>query len=359
MMVDYLTVELPDAVRVPVNGGHVAKVRPDGSVEWATACRRDLRGSWSSNMTVRAIASSHREGDGKFGHTGRKLRESGLELQGNPAKFLSGHNLFGSDCVVDLLDRTLASVLPAIYPDLPELPRIDVREGRVARIDLTGSWLLDRESDVLPTLRAMEERIYCPYRGRGVQRDIGTLYYGLVDKGKRAKAWQLKLYAKGLEVMVHKLPQPAYGVDGLMDELKRTIRVELTLRTEELKRLGMSQVSDWTRERVRAVWEQYVGKLDFSDGHVNLDVNELAAAGIKHRLRDAIAAWKSGNDMRVGRSPATFSRLRKQIREATGYDIATVMPKSNVVPLRRVVELVPATRPAWADQLDRVLREAA
>lgn len=92
---------------------------------------------------------------------------------------------------------------------------------------------------------------------------------------------------------------------------------------------------------------------------MSLDVTDLAALGIKPRLIDVIASWKAGNDVRAGRSRASFYRIRNEVLDATGFDIASPVPKSNVVPLRRVIEARPALYPVWADQLTAALERAA
>ncbi len=349
MMVDWLTVELPDPIGAPINDGHVCRVRTDGSLHWSTACKRQLGGSHASSMMFRALGAAD---DGVSG--------SGLQISGNPAKFLQGHNLFGSDCPTDLLTRVLDRVGPELWPDVyHDAAMIDLAQGDISRIDLTGSWLLPRAADVVPYLRAMEERVWVPYRGRGVMNDTGTLYYGRTDKGKRAKDWQLKLYHKGLEIGVHPLPLPAYSVPELLNDTNRTIRVELTLRSAELKRLGLSKIGDWTPEKVAQIWRLYVAKLDFGEATINIDTLDLAELGLKARHATSLAAWKAGNDLRCVMAPSSFRRLRTELKELTGYDIALRCPKSNVVPLRRLVMAEDAGRPAWADALTEALSKDA
>lgn len=366
-MVDWLTVELPDPVGLPVNAGEVMRISRDGEVEWTTPARLQVQGSWGSSMTFRAVGAEGCDPDlhratwelGAASGEGGPDR-SPLTISGNPAKFLNGHNLFGTADVTELLERTIAKAKSSIWPDLFDNPQIDFSEGLISRIDLTASWLLDRAEDVLPVLRAMEETVWCPYRGRGVFDAGGsTLYYGRTDKGKRAKDWAIKLYWKGAEVTAHPLPGPAYQVPGLFDELNRTLRVELTLRTPELKRLGLRRVGDWTPGKVAEIWEAYVARLDFGNKTVNLDTVDLGQLGLKARHLDAVAAWKAGNDLRQGRSRASFYRLRKEVKEATGFDIAGLCPKSNVIPLRRLVTISPALHPRWADQLTEALGRAA
>jgi II/X family phage/plasmid replication protein len=360
MMVDWLSVELPDPLGISVNSGQVMKVSRLGQVEWTTPARLAVEGSWSSNMTFRAVGADYCSDNRALVGLGAGTRRSGLEVSGNPAKFLNGHNLFGSADVSQLLAATVAKAQHAIWPDVGEAPQIDVAEGLISRIDLTGSWVLDREADVLPYLRAMEETVWCPYRGRGAFDQGGsTLYWGRTAKGKRAKDWALKLYWKGPEVTAHPLPKPAYLVPGLLDEINRTIRVELTLRTPELKRLGLMLVGQWTPAKVREIWEAYVAKLQFGEATVNLDAGDLAAMGLKPRLVAFLAAWRAGNDLRAAMNRRSFYRLRSELKAATGHDIALPCPKSNVVPLRRLVTVSEAERPAWADALTAVLARAA
>lgn len=368
-MVDWLTVDLPDPVCVPVNSGQVLSVTNDGVVEWSTAKRLQLRGSWDSSMTFRALAvessatsvSNYRRYQAMdIEETEIERRRSPLQISGNPAKFLNGHNLFGSADVSGLLSGVIDKAQHAIWPHLDVVPAVDVSAGEISRIDLTASWLLDRAEDVLPVLRAIEETVWCPYRGRGVFDAGGsTLYFGRTAKGKRAKDWALKLYWKGAEVGVHKLPKPAYCVPGLLEELQRTIRVELTLRTPELKRLDLRSVGQWTPAIVAQIWEAYMGKLDFGQSTVNLDAVDLRKLGLNSRLTMALAAWKAGNDLRAAMSRPTFYRLRKKLIEKTGFDIATKRSSSNVVPLRRLVTVTPALYPRWADQLTEALEVAA
>lgn len=353
VMIDWISVEVPDPFGEVITGGEVLKVKADGEVEWATRCRREFEGSWSSKMQVRNLMADRRVAPGV------DPVRSGLELSGNPAKFLQGHNLFGTDDLAGLTGAVVAKVARALYPEGRPVC-LDVENGELTRIDITGSWLLDRADDVLPFLKAMEERVWCPFRGRGVspQDGPGTLYYGYSKKGKRAKDWQLKLYSKGRDIVAHPLPEPALAVPGLLHDVSRTVRVELTLRSAELKRLGLKRVGDWTPETVERIWSDYVNRLDFSEATMNLDVIDMSQWPLNSREILAVSCWKSGNDVRAAMPRSSFYKIRASIRRKTGVDIACHVPKSNVVPLRRVIEAKPALRPHWADHLTEALRVA-
>ena len=356
VMVDWISARAPTCFDGDVTGGHVMKISPDGEVDWLSHSKKRIEGSFQSSVMVRQIlAEETRPGSVVPGQGGRS---HGCVFEGNPAKFLNGHNLFGSGDATDLLTRSLEKIGKAIGQ---EPWPFDFGQSDLTRIDLTSSWLVDRPSDVLPFLEAMQQRCHVPYRGRGVvpPSGPGTLYWGYKKAGERASPWQIKIYAKGLEVAKRPLHADAMKIPGLLEELARTIRVEVTLRTPELKRLGMTKVRDFTPESTKRIWEEYVGKIDFGADDMTLDTHDLAEMEIKPRLVDAVAAWKGGNDMRAGRSRASFYRLRNEIRDACGIDIATSVPTSNVVPLRRVVVAKPALYPLWADAVEGIMSKVA
>jgi len=367
VMVDFLTAEMPDPFGFVINGGEVVKVKEDGEVEWATQCKKEVTGSWDSKMMVRnrccdvALVERKRT----TGLENPETRAYGFELSGNPSKFLNGHNLFGSADVAALAQETMSrvyrSIMLEVDPDRSSrIGRFDVAEGKISRIDLTASWLVPSAADVLPFLKAMQERCHCPYRGRGVEppEGPGTLYFGYSVKGKRAKDWQLKIYAKGLDLKAHPLPAAAFEIPGLAEDVCRTIRVELTLRTAELKRLNLHKIGAWTPDMVALIWSKYVDRLQFGDGFMNAGHNEGLSELMGPRQLDALHSWMAGNDLSLTRNPRTFRRLRKEVRDASGFDISMPPPTSNVIPLRRIIEATPALRPHWADDLTAALRAA-
>ena len=65
-------------------------------------------------------------------------------------------------------------------------------------------------------------------------------------------------------------------------------------------------------------------------------------------LRMAFHAWKSGVDLRHTLPRRTFYKYRAELL-AHGIEIAQVQQASNVVPLVRVLEAVPAKIPSWAE----------
>ncbi|QDP18604.1 hypothetical protein FMM02_00675 [Sphingomonas xanthus] len=52
IMVDWLSVETPDPVGIPVNSGQVMRISRLGEVEWTTPARLSVEGSYSSNYKL-------------------------------------------------------------------------------------------------------------------------------------------------------------------------------------------------------------------------------------------------------------------------------------------------------------------
>ena len=73
-------------------------------------------------------------------------------------------------------------------------------------------------------------------------------------------------------------------------------------------------------------------------------------------LQSSYLHWNNGVDLRAVLSKATFYRHRKGLQEF-GIDIAIrkeTIDRSNVIPLIRVLEAVPASVPDWAFDLKLV-----
>lgn len=330
MMIDWVSVRIPAELPFPVTGGMIIDHDENGEIRLAIPKRLELEGSFSSKMMFRAVTTTE------------------IELSGNPAKFLQGHNLYGPSDLRKLVARVLSEACPPIFGCVPPM---DLRDAVLSRVDVTDGIILDREGDVLGYLRAVEEQARIAYKGRGVL-DGSTLIFGRANKGARAKDWQIVMYAKGLEVAKRPLPPLMMADPEVIDWVNRLLRIEVRLRGRELDRLGVKTLGAWEETTAAELWHGKFGKLELSEvRQVETEQLEL----IKPRLRNAYAAWRHGEDLRKGCPKASFYRLRREMLDALGIDIAIPVPKSNVVPLVRVIQATPAHRPPWADRVDALL----
>ena len=333
-MIDFVQVELLCQLPRPIRAGTMLKLSDDGEVEWETSTRLTVKGSWDSSVMVRAISLDR------------------LEISGNVAKFLQGHNLFGPSDLAGMLRAFLDKVQPVLWPE--GMPYIEVMSGLLSRVDCTSSFVLDNLGDVLTWIRAAEQRGTMPIRGRGVLKGEGTLVYGDAT-GKRAKDWSVMFYSKGLEIQKRPLPLPLMCRNDVLSYVNRMLRCEVRVRTAELKRMGLRTVENWHPETCALVWREKLDRLEFAEGEV---MAYAQIEGAKPRLVAAYYAWQNGCDLRQGRSEASYYRLRREMLDAFGVNIAITPPKSNVLPLRRSIVALPAQRPPWADEIAALLNAA-
>ncbi len=315
---------------IPV--GSVVSVSPDGELEWKTIKRKVIEGSYSNKFTVRSCPSSETS-KGQF---------TALEFSGNPVKFLQGHNIWGSS---DLLELTRDSILLCISKlglKLSQLEHKYLVNGLVSlsRVDINYMYSMGSLSHVNQWLHACE---FSARTRQGKGHFSGnTLYFQ-----KKSTRWSLKFYSKGLEIRApgHQLPREFLSAKSFHAYAEDKLRCELTLRTKELKKLGLDNASDWGDNQPYEVYEKYMSKLEMTE---QKQLDELVLV-LPPELRSTYLSWKEGYDVKSIMSKPTFYRHRKRLIEH-GVDIS--IPKTtkpnNVVPLMRIIEAVPAEIPDWA-----------
>lgn len=327
-MIDWETCLLPLTHKDLIIGGSVLCIDPNGDVEWSTEKALSVVGSYDNRIQIRSYGSL-----------------SELWLSGNPVKFLQGHNIFGS---CDLLYLTSKVVDKLVSMDLGLCPTdfdlAKIRKGnyQVLRVDINQSYHLDGGRDeVSAWLRAAESSARLRHRGSGIFAG-NTLYYG-----KHSRYWALKCYSKILEILAkgHQLP-PELQIPELIEWAEKALRIEAVIRSMELKRRGLNIASAWTQESAKLLLQELIGHLEMT-GSFSLPDDVVKA--LPSRLRPVYELWVRGADMQTQYSRPTFYRHRKALL-AYGIDIAITQEsaRSNIVPLYRILEAVPAEIPQWA-----------
>jgi II/X family phage/plasmid replication protein len=336
-VIDWTSFLIPCLHSTPIEGGRVLSLKPTGEIEWTSAKRTTVSGSFSTGLQVRTAT-----------HTPDLCTH--LEISGNPVKFFQGHNLWGTDDLGSLVVATAEHVTAALGLTPTDEDRAAWLRGDVqmTRVDCTESFHLASRAEVLSWLRAAEQTAHLSHRGRGQLVKGSTLYFG-----KNSRRWSLKLYSKGQEITAK-----GHGQDSILNLpsavawADKTLRAELTLRSMELKRLQLDHVRDWfpvdgvpfagTEQLLR----ERLGNMTMTTTkHLSAEVME----SLRPALRVAVQAWEGGSDLRATLPHRTFYKYRKELLPH-GIDIATNLPKevSNVVPLHRVLRAVPAQIPDWA-----------
>lgn len=320
-MIDWLTVVVPGVDTRILRPGMVLSVDPEGVVEWQTLKWLQAQGSYSQHIALRPVSE-------------------GLCVSGCPAKFLQGHNIFGSDDLPGIAKEVTLRVIETV--GIPRPIRTDWGSCRLNRVDINYSYRCGTRSDVLAWLHAAEKHGNLEHRGRGIFQG-NTLVFG-----KGSRYWSIKAYAKGpeLEVPKHRLPTELPKRDKLHDFADPLLRVELQLRGKQLRRIGLGTVGDWRGASPSQIFADHLAKLSVTG---EFRISEAEMNHLSPTLRMTYTAWRSGSDVRQILPRRTFYRHRSALLEH-GIDIAVEAPdaRSNVVPLLRVIEAVPVDPPEWA-----------
>ena len=319
-----------------LSGGLVASLFPNGEIEWTVQKALSVEGSHSSKIQIKSV-------------TDRKIH-----ISGNPAKWLQGHNIFGSDDLIYLFKKFFFTLLEkhgsdlGLSPDRFQLEAIELGEYQLSRVDVNQSWLLDGRSSVLAWLRAAGNCARLKRRGSG-QYAAETLYFG-----KNSRRWAVKCYSKGHEINAkgHKLPKELQ-IPELLDFADKALRIELVIRSMGLKNLGLDCARHWSNDLPKMLLSQMVlDDLELSD---NMNLQDSVLNTLPPRLRLVYQSWVAGDDLRAILPKNTFYRYRRQMFDY-GIDISILQDstRSNVVPLIRYLEATPADIPQWAYDKDLV-----
>jgi II/X family phage/plasmid replication protein len=327
-MIDWVTAVIPCWHDNLVHDGQIISISPNGEIQWKAERKLLVRGSDESAIHVR---------------TSRDHQHTHLYIDGNPVKFLQGHNLWGTDDLIPLVYALMQKLthMLGLNPTERDIHHWATGFYDLKKIDINYTWHLSSKSDVLAWIRAAEQAARLRYRGNGVLKG-NTLYFG-----KHSRRWGLKAYSKGEEVSArgHELPE-RFQSASIVDWANRSLRLEVRLQALELKERNLHFGSKWGHNRPYEIHQELLSGLEMSENYIIPDADLPNLPG---SLTTAYLAWKDGHDLRAIYSRPTFYRYRNKLL-AYGIDIANVQSRdhSNVVPLIRVLEAKPVGIPEWA-----------
>jgi len=330
-MIDWVTAKIPFP-HPPIKAGLRIDVCPNGEVERTLAKRLQVRGSHEASISVRS-----------YGAEDQNLA-SHLLIDGNPSKFLQGHNAFGSDDLISLITDTVRKIAKALELNIASssLKHIEQGDYEISRLDINYSWQLPSRGDVRAWIRAAEFKSKTRH-GRPSSRS-GTLYWG-----KHSKRWSLKAYSKGDELESTKAHRLPIGLEDtpIKGWTDNKLRIELTLRSNQLREMNAHLASYWTEQNIKQTYDEYIGKLEMNE---QMALSSKQLLELPNKLRSTYILWSSGHDLRSTLPKNTYYRHRRELLEYN-IDINIRVDQTdttNVVPLVKVLEAVPCNVPHWA-----------
>lgn len=307
-MIDWITAEVPFTHSDCLISGRVCFINSDGVLEWETSKALSVEGSYSSKILVKSVGHNR------------------IYFSGNPAKYLQGHNLFGSNSprklVYAFLDRLAADL--GLSPTLGD--RLRWRSGHydLKRIDIAECFRLPSTADVDTWIRAASRLV------RGKHQQVSAYGGETIYVGQRSRRISLKIYNKARELVKHPLDERVPNRGRLLEYAKGLLRVEVVLRSQELKDRGLARVEHWKSATATEILRERIGRLEMPE---KMRLTSTECDELPPRLQAVVKLWETGQDLRALYAKATFYRYRSELRKY-GIDISVLPTRShNVVPL--------------------------
>jgi II/X family phage/plasmid replication protein len=320
-MIDWITAEVPVTFPGPgvINGGRVLTLDPSGEVEYMSDRWHVAEGSHSSKLVLKGIYPA--SGERFLGWT-----VGVLQISGNPAKWLQGHNLFGCSDMRVLVFRVMEKLCDVLDLPATNYDRLLWSRGvfYLSRVDVTRMYDVGSPERVLDWLASASQVVHSRYQAAG--NEHGTTLY----VGKHSRRVSLKIYDKLAELKVrgHGLPDtlPADWYYRLFDWASGKLRVEATFRSMWLKDHGRFLGMAWPPEWAERLLDERIGGLEMSD---TMRLSDEYIGKLPGKLALIYEAWRNGRDIRSIYTDRHYYRLRAQLLPY-GIDIAHVRPREVV-----------------------------
>ena len=329
-MIDWVTMKVSCNHDGIISNGEVVSLSKDGdSIEWSLVKFLPVVGSHDATISIRSIT------------------QQTIEISGNPAKWLQGHNLFGTNDLKRLVWLFFEELVKIpelkLKPTLEQLHAVKMGKLTVSRVDINETWFLKDRNEVLAWLRAAGQKMRLKHRGAG-QFKGDTLYWG-----KGSRRWFIKGYSKGDEINGKKSNFPdALRTPEMLEYADRALRLELTLKSNQLREWQLHEVSHWNSETGKMLLLGLIKGLEMSS---NIRLTDSVIKTLPAGIAMAYMAWWGGADLKQMLAKNTFYRYRRKLKE---YDVDigilrdSEQEDSKVIPLMRVLEAEPVGIPDWA-----------
>lgn len=257
-----------------------------------------------------------------------------LLVECSAAKFLAGHNVFGSEdlsrIVLDISKRVCTCL--EIEPTAKEKQAIKAGDVRLFRVDLAAHFRLPSKFTVRSFQFALKMQLAFTHRSFATYKDE-TLYVNQTSDMR-----PIKIYGKGEEIAFRPLPQALPDRQKIESYAKNLVRVELTMRSRYLRRAKMSKVQDWDKEKARAVFISDILDLKLMDKSLS---QCEPVSGLSNLQNCIVALHAAGVDLiTVIENERQLKIHVKAIFEATGVDVRVPQEaqKPVMVPVKRHLE---------------------
>lgn len=288
----------------------------------------DVKGKHLSNIKIRTL------GD---------IENNKIEIEGNPAKFLQGHNLFGINDPVRLINLTFKQLVDSglgLAPTQTQQECINNGFVRMTKIDINRNFHLPSKIEADRWIMEANDGMSMSHYGH-VKQYNSTLYFG---KGSKTK--ELKFYAKGSEIINNKSLPKSIQTPQMLEFANKMLRFEIRLNSKWLCDKELNYASNWNDRLVESLLDQSLARIKLSG---NMRISDKILLDLKPTLIGTYQRWVDGHCLKNCLNPSTFYRHKRELLKY-GIDISIELPKFNNPTLDLTKVLINNTVgiPRWA-----------
>ena len=239
-----------------------------------------------------------------------------LYIEASIPKFMTGQNIVGLEELYGPCVSLINAVLEQMGIEPSETEQANITKGKfqIVRVDYAVHCSCGNAERAAAVMAALRSLIFAK------AKDSSAYGNETIYAGQHSSRWTLRAYRKDLEVKKAKrrLPATVYGRKTLLEGVENCVRLELVLRSPELKRLGLSSPLSWNSAEARMRMQVWIDRLSNLNGVVpNIDGLDKLTNVSQLKLR----AWLAGDLSAFTRAPSTFSACHKEILLTTGIDV--------------------------------------
>lgn len=382
-VIDWISAILPVNTSIP--GGVAITLSPDGEIEQEKVLGMGVGGSFEDTVRVCNIWSS-RSQRGKPLPVGFSVIATSVYISGNPAKYLQGHNIYGTDKLPELASLFFRTVAKNLGLDVftQDLWSNIGRTGdyELTRLDITYNYRVDGGND------EVNEWIRTAHNSARVShKNVSPLKGNTLYFGKHSRRHTIKIYNKYQDLQAHPIsrilmdinvlsvenyiqediaiPQAVNGtrcdlntllqvngntygliVDSMVKDSIGLIRVEQCFRGKKLREMGFETAQCLGEKEVMQMFKDGMKGFNITS---QVPVNGISKETVGRGAYMFYLEWVTGNLDCSQHNRQTVYNNRKKLLPY-GIDITLPCCEGNkvvTVPLIRTIEAVPVSPPSF------------
>lgn len=290
---------------------YASVITPDGEIIFDKSNRKRIDG----RLPIHALQVRHNKKEGK------------LTIEGSPNAFLYGQNIFTLKDPRALCLRALKNVRTIIPFEIDSDAKERILKGDIDlyRIDIAENFYFADVDQALKILQQIKLQFASQYAKTSTNMSSARW------ASRSGSGYSITFYDKYTQMLSKKKTNDE-ELKRLINECRGVIRVELTLRRKELKKLGLTKLSAWDKGTPERIFYKYFSLVPLYNATFgSLTTKELDS--IPKKLRRAYKLHKKGDDLKDSFGKSYVKKIYTAFRKL-GYDLRCPNQATEAVSLK-------------------------